>query len=399
MNVFSLFDFKPKKDDFVAALLRELARDGTHGWSHDADTNSLVHARGVVHLENLFREYAAARRADRPQLLRKYAVLAASLDGPAMPGRWPDATIGVRGLVRSRYDRAFEFESSDRPATVEWPFTEELHVRLAYDFGAYVTHVTREQADAWAASDDALREAAVANLAREPVEWEPLGAGVFRLVADEHAESHLLVDATFDRLPFRDAAAIPCNRGVLLACDRHDPAALRALLGEAERCLQQKPWPIAGALLARSGDRWQPFMPDGELAGAARRLRTLDTGLLYADQKLALDRHHETIDHDVFVATYMVFETDGGGDGELRSLCTWSEGVDTLLPRADIVAFHRGTEPAQTLTVAWDDAVSIAGAYLQATEFEPVRYFVDAFPTAEQWQALEARTLAPGTPG
>ncbi|MBA8886945.1 hypothetical protein FHW12_001136 [Dokdonella fugitiva] len=386
MNILNLFDFKPKKRDFVSGLLRELARDGTHGWSHDAEANSLTHARGIVHLENLFREYAAAHRADRPHLLRKYAALAASLDGPAMPARWADAALGVRALVRSRYDRAFEFESSDRPATVEWPFVDDLHVRLAYDFGAYVTHVTRERAVEWAITDDAMRETAVANLEREPVEWQALGAGVFRLVADEHAESHLLVDATFERLPFRDAAAVPSNRGVLLACDRNDRTALRALLGEAERCVQQKPWPIAGTLLARDAGRWQPFLPDGELAVAARRLRTLDTGLLYADQKLALDRHHETIDHDVFVATCLVFEDDD----ELRSLCTWSEGVVTLLPRTDIVVFHRGTEPPQTLAVAWDDAISIAGAHLQASDFDPVRYLVDTFPTPEQWRALEA---------
>ena len=79
--------------------------------------------------------------------------------------------------------------------------------------------------------------------------------------------------------------------------------------------------------------------------------------------------------------------------GPVESWCTWSDGVDTLLPETDLVAM--ATSAGSGVFLPMDEVRSLAGALFEATEEDPPRWRVRSFPPADVWQALRERTSVP----
>jgi hypothetical protein len=391
LNILNLFDFKPKMKDFAAELLRALARAGISGWSLGPDSRSLIHAtHGVMNLVNLHNEYVNARRAERPVFLRKYVELAKA-NFSEVPRDWATARAGIRAVVRSRFDYTvldIDHRQNPWPSTVIWPFVGDLCVRLVHDFGVHVSHVTRERMSAWGQSEETVRHVAIENLGLQPKpEWLPLGAGVYQLRAEEYSDSLLLLNEVIDELPFKDSpVVIPCNRGVLLAADAASASAVCAMIELASRYQQQKPWPLGETLCTRVQGEWREFDPSSEVLDRANDLRIQGRASIYQDQKTALERHHQKIGKDVFVATFGVTEHDG----RFVSWCSWMEGVATLLPKTDQVAFRSVRDPQQITVLNWKDVVAHAGMHLQETTEDPPRFFVNSFPDDAEWRVLDA---------
>ncbi|MEO5560453.1 MAG: hypothetical protein ABIR10_12290 [Dokdonella sp.] len=403
MNIFRLLDFKPKMKDFAAEFLRGLANAGLTGWTLGPEGDSLIHPRGeVFNLPNLHRRYVNTRRADRSAILRSYIEIAANTSRE-IPRDWAGAAPGIYAAVRSRYSLAgleiiHRATSNPWPASVIWPLFGDLHVSLVYDFGAHVSNVKEETMQTWGQPIALVRQRAMDNLSALPAPaWDSIGAGVYQLKSHaSYEESFLLVDHAVDALPFKNSlVAIAPNRGVLLATDGKSEASLAAMLEEALHCLQNKPWPMSATLCTRANGEWHEFLPAGDAAKHAHKLHTINVGAFYEDQKKSLEKHHESIGHDVFVASFGVIEKDG----EYVSWCTWPEGVLTLLPKTDVIALVRPEQKAvpERLMMDWDIVARIAGHRMKPTTENPTRFLLDTFPNAGEWAALLAEAArSPG---
>jgi hypothetical protein len=97
---------------------------------------------------------------------------------------------------------------------------------------------------------------------------------------------------------------------------------------------------------------------------------------------------HESRDIDIFVATYGLMKKEGS---PARSYTVWGEGIDTLLPVADLVAFaYRDGETAKHALLPWSEAMERFGALMEQTDFEPARYRVRRHPDRAVLEGLAA---------
>ena len=79
--------------------------------------------------------------------------------------------------------------------------------------------------------------------------------------------------------------------------------------------------------------------------------------------------------------------------GEVTSYCVWSEGVDSLLPKTDMIYFFRPDEGEDQGKIvngcAWDAVEKVVKPLLEPQDTYPPRYRVRSFPTAAQLRRLK----------
>lgn len=400
MKVLDFFKFVPTLRTFSGELLKGLSRTGVRGWTLNPEKEQLVHEDGMVlNLVNFYSRYVNSRRADRSRVIQECLAMAAAIH-LEIPISWSAAKDAVCLAVRSRFDHAtidvdYEMRPNIQTQPVGRPLAGDLEVRLVYDFGTHLSHLTETKMKGWGESEDVVFDQALKNLAKiELPQWVPIGEGVFQLDStDCYAESFMLLVATSETLSFAgNEAMIAPNRGVLLAADRGNDSALMAMVGEATRLIQTKPWPMSGTVLVRDGSAWKEFFGSGELAKKIHVLRTLNMRGVYMDQKTALDDINAQKERDIFVASYFMLEREGG----LMSWSSLSEGIATLLPRSDIVVIGRsdgGNDRIETIPVLWDDAERILGSQLEATRLSPPRYLTNVVPDTAKWAELRAARI------
>jgi len=398
MSLLEYFGVKPTPESFARRLLRALPRDDGQ-WDFDPERHLLRHPGGMeISLQNMFLEYRGAPVSQRGALIRKYADLAV-VQSREIPGLWAAASRNVYPVLRSQFvDTIIEIRSRAGEAKfdpVALPLAADLRIRLVYDFGNFVSYVREEQLKTWARSAEEVLPHALANLGRlQTPEWIDSERGFLRLSSpDSYGESMLQLDSVLAALPFAaHAALMPCNRGILLAADGRSEAALEAMLDEALRCTMHEPWPMSGAVLRRGAQGgWESLPVPDALEPRARSLARMHASENYSVQKDELDAFHQACGRDVFVASYGLL----GTATDLRSYCTWAEGVVSLLPETDWVAVIRTNEkgePGEHLRVDWADLFDVVGARLASTTEAPPRFLVDSFPSEDEWRALAARS-------
>jgi hypothetical protein len=87
---------------------------------------------------------------------------------------------------------------------------------------------------------------------------------------------------------------------------------------------------------------------------------------------------------DIFVATYSALRDEK--TGSVTSYCTWSEGVDCLLPETEQVVFFRPQSPEDGKLAArgdWNTVRSVAGYLMEPQGLYPERWRVREFPSEE----------------
>jgi len=264
---------------------------------------------------------------------------------------------------------------------------------IGYDHGQTVSQVTVETAADWGISIDELIQRARANLRALPLPtWRPSGDRVWKLEsAGGYTESFLQLPMTFDTLPARGQplAMIP-NRGVLLATGTDHPGGLAALLAAAKESLQHAPWPLSGDLFRITTTGPELHVPDDSPAATlCSTIQRLDLGSAYADQKTALDAHHEAISADIFVATYGLLAPKDRPE-EVVSWCSWTQGVPSLLPVTDTIALVSDVAGTRkVMRVRWADLERLVGHYFKPTTEDPPTARVDAFPTPDEMAELQ----------
>ena len=74
--------------------------------------------------------------------------------------------------------------------------------------------------------------------------------------------------------------------------------------------------------------------------------------------------------------------------GGVTSCCVWGEGVDTLLPRTDVVSLVRPNCPESHVIGSWGRVCEVVGDLMEPVGLYPERYRVMAFPSEEQLRAI-----------
>ena len=126
------------------------------------------------------------------------------------------------------------------------------------------------------------------------------------------------------------------NRDTLLLTGSADPAGL-ACMAEAAGIALRRPRPLHAIPLRLEYGSWTPYLPP-EDHPAFRRLKELvleTLGQDYAEQKSLLETIHGKTGEGLFVASYSSIRNKE--TGRLASFCMWARGVDSLLPRTDLV--------------------------------------------------------------
>ena len=129
--------------------------------------------------------------------------------------------------------------------------------------------------------------------------------------------------------------------------------------------------PIVGG---RDGWARLRLEPEHRAYETCSRLATYDQAAAYETQNRLLS---SVVGDDLFVATYSPFER---ADGSLSSYCTWSKGVEALLPEAEHVAFN--SKESNPFLVPWEVAREVCSDLLEPTGHEPIRWRVLDFPSA-----------------
>jgi hypothetical protein len=391
-----LLGLQPRVQDLARHLL-DAARDrGETDWTYDEQSNSLQRQGGgsTVSLGNIFAEYASSPRAGRPALLEKYSSMMSDI-ARETPKLWQLAAKGIYLVVRSAYDTAFleihaRSQGSSPPRSVTWPLTQDLSIRLVYDYGASLGHVHEDTAQAWGQSRDALKQRALDNLrALQRPSWQEVAPGVHQLISEvSFDESLFLVDAIVEKLPFAASVVVmPVNRGVLFAADGRSQDSLLALLGQALASLREKPWPMSATLLHRPDGEWVEFTPTGLAAEQAQALQQINLHAIYRDQAELLQKQ---LGDDIFVGTFSLLQKAEGLE-HVRSWCSWAEGVRTLMPQTQLVVLGKADEGerGESVLVEWTHVSTICGHRMQATGDIPPRFMIDSFPDEAEWQQLK----------
>lgn len=398
MSLRELLGFKPRMKDLANRMLLQFAREGDPNWQYDDARGTLSDgADRVINLANLHREYAQASRGVRPALLQKYVAIGGRLSSE-IPKLWTIAAKGIHAALRSRFDDtvlAIDARTRDiEPMRmISWPWLGDLQIRLVYDFGPHMAYVSAEAMEVWGQPLEVVKQLGLQNLsAIGAVWWEALPGGVHQLQSEaSYEESLMMVDKVIDRLPFKDTAAfIAVNRGILLAADIRSETAMLALVEEATRCLQSKPWPMSATLCTRVEGQWEECRLVGAAAAAASDLARMSQSISYDGQAESLQTFFEKTGEDIHVASFGMIRS-AAHDNAIRSWCSWSEGVRASLPKTDLVILGRGSadKALEGIMIEWSRMEAICGRHLQPTEESPPRFIVDSFPDSTEWTSVK----------
>lgn len=389
--MLTLFQFKPSLKKFAQALMAHAQHNSfAHPMHFDADrARILTGANGdqIVNLANLYKQYRDAARADRPRVLE---MCMAILRDTSLPQRFEEVRAKLLPAVRAR-SYAESVRLSARLAGTALPGTsaaalgDDVVTVIAVDDADSMCIVTAAQLDTWGVSFDEALDAALDNLRAIP------GGGFVRdpdgvMVGDwndAYDSSRLLLPDLVHRAGIGDPVAMIPTRDSILLAPAGDRRALLAMLAMADTARKEQGRTVSAAMYHFRNRGAQPYTPDDEeVARGLAQLRQRYLADDYADQKTLLDDLHDKHDIDLFVASFMLVQDNHAR--EEFSLCTWSEGVDALLPKSDRIALVRFNEQGKAQRAGmydWD-TVSAVARHLMTPEPDtyPIRYRVRQFP-------------------
>jgi len=392
---------RQEADAFAQLVLETLRTAGIQGEPRYDPERFLIQlpaANGqeplTLFLSNFHDEYRAAPPERRGQVLQRLLLLNAL---PELPETYEAVRPALLPVLRPR--SYFELlgllqTGADQPASgkvpVAWrPLGEVMAVALVHDTPDAMRYITSDQLASWGVSFEQASAVALENLRRRSTEsLETLAPGTCRSSwADSYAASRLLLDEVLRRCPVKGqpVVLIP-NRDLLLLTGSQDEQGQLLIAQWAEHALAT-PRPLDGRALRRTSEGWVPFLPErgSEARLAFHRLAMSSEARDYSEQEQRLDQQHEKQGVDLFIAGFIPHEDE---HGRLFSQAVWVKGIDTLLPRVDVVLFmdsERGPEAPPVAVVRWDMVMRDAGHLLVAQEgLYPVRYRLQGFPSDEQ---------------
>ena len=384
----------PTRDDFAKLFMAELARQG-HAAKYDpADFSlrTLGDEPHVYNLHNFYDEQCKLPKAERKtHLLRSVtACLSSQRD---LPEDYEDAEPDLRiklwcraTLEKVRLRQLLESGDGNLAFPVQ-EVGEHLFATVVYDYPAAVRSVSTDDLNRWGVSIYEALEVAKHNLAEDQSMLASLGDSLYvSLTGDSYDASRLLLVDKIRSLKVKgDPIAMIPNRDSLLITGSDDLEGQGMMLDLAEKGADE-PRTMIFTPLRLEGDGWIDWTPPPSHP-LYSRWQTLEIKYLYPEyeeQKAMLEALHEKQEIAVFVASYACAQMK---DGTLSTFAVWSNGVDTLLPKAQRLMFY---EEGKNIVAdgEWDHVVSIVGHLMEPTEHYPPRFRVLEFPTDDQLAAI-----------
>lgn len=357
-------------------------------------------AAATSYLDNLYRAYRGAKRAARETVLQKFLEAALISNGPA--AEYADAKASLMPIVRHQSNGPlFELEMrTTQPdaggasfAPVAKALSGDVSMSLVIDSADAMAHVTASMLEGWQVSFNQAMSDAIHNLRGLPEQsgWTDVGKGVWLGTwGDTYDSSRMLLPDLIHRLGLAQAVVMVPTRSTLLAASARDEAALAHLLTLAEHALNVDDRWLSTTLHRLDESTWSPFEPPEPLRAAWRDLKLRNQTLVYQNQKALLERLFEQDKTDVFVASYMAFKRP---DGEVKTVATWTEGVEALLPVTDVVHFVPDVKSETLLQLDWTTVQREFGAFITTTDYLPTRVHVKGWPgTAAIERAVASAT-------
>ena len=264
------------------------------------------------------------------------------------------------------------------------PIAGDLAWTIVWDTPAVMDPIDENQVERWGRSFPELLRIAKTNLGMQPfMGWEVVDDRLFAPTGvDDYDGTRIFLPGALDFLPFDEERVVFLPTRSSCAVVSVDDA--EAIAAAAEMALTQigTANPVSLTPIVGFTDDWrvlelEPGHPGYE---AWCRLVAYDRAAGYEGQQTLLNA---ALGDDVYVAKHVLVED---AEGSLSSYCTWSRGVETLLPITDRVAlYEEGTEP---FLVPWAAAVEVCGNLMEPTGHYPERVRVREFPSPTELSIL-----------
>ncbi|NEW38365.1 hypothetical protein GV794_00760 [Nocardia cyriacigeorgica] len=320
-----------------------------------------------------------------------------------VPNNWTDARPLLRPVLRPVTYRS-TVPAADQPlGRTVFPFVDEL---VAIDLPDRRVLVQGDHRAAWGVSDAEVFAASQANLAEMVQPPDVDDESILRFVddGDSYFASWILVPGWLDSFRAgygrRAVAFLPDADTLLVAPD--DPELIGDLFEMIEEQYGESERPLSPQAYTVDDDgQVVPFDQAGahEQLPAAHRARCGLAVTEYAAQSewlneiLDIDLDFESLDADLadpstaFVATLMYYDSDDGP----RTITAWGEGVDYLLPEADLVVFCDTDDDGNERTLfdaPFARVVEILGL-TPVPGLAPPRYEIRSWPEPEVLARIE----------
>ncbi|RSM76060.1 DUF1444 domain-containing protein [Kibdelosporangium aridum] len=378
-------------DDFVATINRlpgiaKITR--TDGFGIDVRRVGETGAHSIF-LGNLFAEVKHLSPAERKEAVRQF--VAAMFAQPDEPESWEAAAPRLRPVLRTAsYAQAGQVGGitvASRPAL------RHLVEMIVIDHEHRMSLVNSDSLDEWGVTFDEAYRRGAQNLMVEGTHLARLDNGVFAVASEDTYESSRLVVPGWlaglgEEVGIQPVAVVP-SRDMMLIADERDEAAVLWMLDEGLKIFADHPrWLSPVPYKAdEDGDivAWQPVQ--GSMAHAAVRLaeRTLET-FEYREQRNRMEKLFRQAGEDLEIADY---EVGTGPDGTARSMTTWPQGRDALLPYADDILFPAA---GGAFRVAWSTAMEVLTTEWEEALTTPPRRRTLKWPDEQALAKLRAQS-------
>ena len=383
------------RDRFAAKVIARLKARGWTGPApeYSSETYSLkLDDEHRVFLKNGFVAWARAKGAEKD---RQIDVAIGFLFEPKRDGSFAEAKPYLLPALRNRADLTNLWlapgseQVRDAYDGAMRAFCDDLVIALVIDSETAMKFVTRQMLADWNTSFDEAFEVALGNLrAVSPCKFErdPGGYWVSDF-GDHHDAARLLLPHLLEHLNVRgDPIAVVLDRTAVLAAGSEEPAALEQMAAFAEGNYGKTDRPLACTPLVFRNGAWARLGRGSEGSRALDRLRVLQALRDYTEQKALLDAHYRAINEDIFVAGLRSAAHEAGGD----TWAMWMQAINTLLPRADVIALARGSgDQMESRSRFWADVEAEFGPFTPETHLYPPRYRLSDWP-ADAWERIEA---------
>lgn len=354
----------------------------------------------VMFLENYYQESSHLEPGEREaRVLARMAAVLRPIEGTAT---WSTVAPRLLPVLRSQsFFRAGSGDLGTMPLPASQPFVPFVDLGLVVDEDDRMSYVSSTHLAQWGVTlEDALLHA-VRNSARlAPAVSDD--DDVFHVDAgDDHESSRLAVPgflADFKGKVAGAPIAIMPSRSQLWIGGADDDELISQLADRASREYDAANRSISPALYTvdATGEVVPFHVEPAHPAYHAVRLGHLKLQVREYDlQKQELDARHDHDGVDIFVASLNGLVRD---DGLALTWTLWSDGIDTLLPAADLVCFlatdRREKRAAPDLFVPFAAVREILGArFVPEAGHRPPRFRVDAHPPAAVMKQLRAAAV------
>ncbi|MBX7218821.1 MAG: DUF1444 family protein [Blastocatellia bacterium] len=403
MGFFKRLMGKPDQDDFAKMMMDALRRAGeTRSIEYDPDDFKLrINGENgqQLWLGNAFHEYNTAPRENRNAVINRYVGVQVQ-ELPDIPTTFAAAKTNLLPRVRDRAYYSlnklrFSIKKEDAFDCYFLPLADHLAVGLVYDLPNSIMEPPQETYAAWNTPFEEVMEAARDNLWNiSPARFEQVIPGVYvSQWHDNYDATRLYLHDLVWHLEVRGdhVAAVP-NRDTLIVTGSENDEGLLLLSLMLEK-MEEDPRPISNIPVILQGKTWVTYEPPQShpVFQQFRGLRVREENKLYNEQKPLLEAWLQKKGEEMFVAKFNAMKKKD--TGEFFSYATWTDGVPTLLPKADEVIF---VDPDRGVLgkVPFERVLAVMHNQMPIEPFAPVRYRVETFPTPAQLNELGLNQIA-----